>query len=104
MVKVVFPHFEDKNLDRWMAAPRPVQSVVGIRSGDAKELDLSEALKRFHIASIKSLANRLVISKNFAFIFTVVYGLLLIQMFHRLFKLYKHYVLPEANWYEFSAQ
>ena len=70
MVKVVFPHFEDKNLDRWMAAPRPVQSVVGIRSGDAKELDLSEALKRFHIASIKSLANRLVISKTFAFIYT----------------------------------
>jgi len=58
MVKVVFPHFEDKSLDRWMAAPGPVQTVGGVRVGTSKEVDLSEALKRFHIASNKNLANR----------------------------------------------
>ncbi len=56
---VVLPHFDDKNLDRWMAKPRPVQNGGGLPTGDNfnQAVDLSEALKNFHIASRQAAAN-----------------------------------------------
>lgn len=56
---VVFPHFEDKNLELWMARPRSVQNGGGARTDDTnvREVDLSEALKNFHIASRQVAAN-----------------------------------------------
>ena len=51
---VVFPHFDDKNLDRWMASPKSNPGIGGIRT----EADLSEALKKFHITSCQAAASR----------------------------------------------
>ena len=51
---VVFPHFDDKNLDRWMASPKSNPGSGGIRT----EADLSEALKKFHITSCQAAASR----------------------------------------------
>ena len=45
---LVFPHFEDKSLDRWMMVPKSGSSQV--QPGGASQ-DLAEALQRFHIAS-----------------------------------------------------
>jgi len=63
---VVLPHFDDKNLDRWMAKPRPVQNGGGLPTGDNfnQAVDLSEALKNFHIASRQAAAITILSSFN----------------------------------------
>lgn len=57
-MKFVFPHFEDKNLDRWMMAPKHQVAVPVVQQGGVsrpnQDLALSEALQRFHIASCKT--------------------------------------------------
>jgi hypothetical protein len=53
MLKIVFPYFDDNNLDRWMK-----QTVSSAEAGavgqQQSELVLAEALQKFHIASCQS--------------------------------------------------
>jgi hypothetical protein len=73
-MKFVFPHLEDKNLDRWVMKTKPTgvstptlksnvtlsssSSVGGTSRAGRQDLDLAEALQRFHIASCKTIPNR----------------------------------------------
>jgi hypothetical protein len=53
-MKFVFPHFEEKNLDRWTMASRDPPMLQGGVSRPSQDLVLAEALQRFHIASSKN--------------------------------------------------